>query len=186
VTLLRRGAVLAVGSLTVGVVAAGPAGAATSPRASYAAACRSAGSLVADAGGPGVAWTVAARRALPPTPLPDVLAATRTAVVARVAAVVYQGPQPSTPRRPPGFVGPIPPKRCQVVRLAVTQVLRGSPPRVLLAVKPQAPYLLATSRRLHAGTFLLDGRTPFPTILGNYGPSPYAPAEVTAALGATH
>jgi hypothetical protein len=81
-------------------------------------------------------------------------------------------------------VGPIPPKRCQAVRLEVTQALLGTPPRVLVVVKPPAPYLLARSARPHAGTFLLDGRAPFPAILGNDGPDPYAPADVTAALAA--
>ena len=101
--------------------------------------------------------------------------------MARVVAVVYQGRQPSTPRRPPGFAGPIPPKRWHI-----TRVLSGTPPRILVVVKPQAPYRLAKSRQPHTGTFLLDGRTPFPTILGNYGPDPYSPADVAGALAGTH
>jgi len=106
--------------------------------------------------------------------------------VARVAAVVYQGPQPPRPNRPPGFAGPIPPERCQVVRLVVTRALRGTPARTLVVVKPRAPYVLTPSRRPHTGTFLLDARTPFPVVLGRYGPAPYAPADVAAALGAGH
>jgi len=34
------------------------------------------------------------------------------------------------------------------------------------------------------GTFLLDDSTPYPDILGNYGPNYYAPSDVTAALAA--
>ena len=54
-----------------------------------------------------------------------------------------------------------------------------------MVVKPRAPYRLATSRRPHVGTFLLDGRTPFPTILGNDGPGPCSSGDV-AALAGTH
>jgi hypothetical protein len=184
--LRRGGVVIATGVLAAGVAGAVPAVAATGPQPSYAAACQAAGVLVASPGATGAVVPVAARSALPPTPLPVVLGAAKTAVVARVAAVVYQGRQPKTPRRPPGFVGPIPPQRCQVVRLEITQALEGTPPRLLVVVKPQAPYLLAKSRKPHAGTFLLDDRTPFPTVLGNYGPDPYAPADVAAALAAAH
>ncbi len=184
-TLRRGGAVLATGLLATGLLGAVPAGAATGPQRSYAAACQAAGVLIASPGAT-AAVPVAARSALPPTPLPDVLAATKTAVVARVAAVVYQGRSPKTPRRPPGFAGPIPPARCQVVRLEIARALEGTPPRALVVVKPQAPYLLAKSPKPHAGTFLLDGRTPFPSILGNYGPAPYSPADVAAALAAGH
>ena len=160
------------------LLVAAPAGAVS--RAPYAAACRAAPTLTA------VPWpVVVAPAALPPTPLTDVLPDTQTAVVARVTAVLYQGPRPATPRRPSGFVGPIPPVRCQVVRLAVTRTLKGMPPATLVVVKPTAPYTLAVSRRVQAGTFLLDGAAPFPTILGNYGPSPYDPAAVTAALASS-
>jgi hypothetical protein len=185
--LRRGGAVIATGLLTAGLAGAGPALGATGPQQSYAAACRAAGALVAATGGASEVVPVAVRGALPPTPLPVVVSLASYAVVARVAAVVYQGPKPSAPRRPPGFVGPIPPARCQVVRLEVTQVLgRVTPPSVLVVVKPRAPYLLTKSRQPHAGTFLLDSRMPFPRILGNYGPDPYAPADVVAALAAGH
>ncbi len=184
-TLRRGGAVLATGLLAASLAGAVPAVAATGPQRSYAAACRAAGVLIASPGTP-AAVPVAARSALPPTPLPVVLAAAKTAVAARVAAVVYQGRPPKTPRRPPGFAGPIPPERCQVVRLEIAQALEGTPPRVLVVVKPQAPYLLAKSSKPHPGTFLLDGGSPFPSILGNYGPDPYSPADVAAALAARH
>jgi hypothetical protein len=184
VTALRASAVLVTVLAAAALAGPSPALGATGPQGSYATACRAAGSVVAATRGVPAVVPVAAHAALPPTPLPDVLAATRTAVVARVAAVLYQGRPPKTPRRPPGFVGPIPPKRCQVIRLVITQVLRGRPPNVLVAVKPLAPYLLTASRRPHAGTFLLDGGQPFPTILGNDGPDPYPPTEVAAAIGA--
>ena len=186
-TLRRAGAVLATGLLIAGLAGVGPALGATGPQQSYAAACRAVGVRAAATGGASEVVPVAARGALPPTPLPIVISLASYAVVARVAAVVYQGPKPSTPRRPSGFVGPIPPARCQVVRLQVTQVLgRVAPPSVLVVVKPRAPYLLTESRQPHAGTVLLDSRLPFPRILGNYGPDPYPPADVAAALAASH
>ncbi len=182
-TTARRASVVLVTGLLVAALSAEAAGArGASATASYADACRSAGTLVAATVGGPTAVPIAARTALPPTPLPTVLGAAKTAVVARVTAVLYQGPKPSPPRHPP-LAGPIPPSRCQVVRLAVTQVLKGAPPGVLVVVKPRAPYSLTRSRRPHVGTFLLDSGTPFPTILGNYGPDPYAPADVSAALG---
>jgi hypothetical protein len=179
---LRRAGVAIAAGLALVVAGAGAAGGASNGQQRYAAACRAAGTLVAATSRAPAVVPVVARGALPPTPLPVVLGAANTAVVARVVAVLYQGPKPSTPSRPPGFVGPIPPSRCQVVRLAVTQLLRGAPPPVLVVVKPKAPYSLSTSRRPHSGTFLLDGSAPYPSILGNYGPAPYAPADVAAAL----
>ncbi len=125
---------------------------------------------------------VAARSALPPLPIGTVLPDARLAVVARVDAVLYQGRKPPSPKRPPGFVGPIPPEGCQVVRLVVQQALLGSTPTRLVVVKPEAPYRLSATGRVHPGTFLLDGATPYPGILGNYGPDPYPPSEVAAAL----
>jgi hypothetical protein len=164
----RRQVALAVAS-TIPFLVAAPAGARTGPN-SYARACRQAGRVVA------------ARTALPPLPLSTLIPNTRVAVVARVDAVLYQGRTPPIPKRPPGFVGPIPGDGCQVVRLAVQQTLTGMPPSRLIVVKPEAPYRLRASRRVHGGTFLLDGATPYPGILGNYGPDPYPPSAVVAAL----
>jgi hypothetical protein len=174
----RRLVALGGAVLTV-VVLAGPARAAS--RGPYAAACRAAPTVTA------VHRPLADARpaALPPTPLPEVLASARTAVVARVTAVLYRGPQPGAPHRPANFVGPIPPTRCQVVRLAVVRTLEGAPGTTLVVVKPEAPYTLAASRRVQAGTFLLDGATPYPTILGNYGPASYDPAAVATALASS-
>ncbi len=166
--MIWRAAIVAAG-LTLLLVAAIPAGARVAPNR-YASACRQAGRVVA------------ARSALPPLPLDAVLPNAHLAVVARVDAVLYQGGNPPSPKRPPGFVGPIPPEGCQVVRLVVRQALLGSPPSKLVVVKPEAPYRLSASRRVHAGTFLLDDATPYPGILGNYGPDPYPAAEVAAAL----
>ena len=42
----------------------------------------------------------------------------------------------------------------------------------------------AASLPVHDGTFLLDGTTPYPTILGNSGPASYPPADMDAALAA--
>ena len=171
--------VLAVAVLAVPALAATSAGAASTPRGTYAAACRRA------ADGPTLAAVpVSTRSALPPLPLPIVLRATRTAVVARVVAVLYQGPRPRWCTTAPGFAGPIPPSRCQVVRLRVAQTLLGTPPTPLVVLKPLAPYQLQVSRGVQAGTFLLDDSTPYPEVLGTYGPSTYAPSAVRAALAA--
>jgi hypothetical protein len=166
---IPRVAVVAAG-LILPVVAASPAGARPTPK--YAAACRQTARVVAD------------RSALPPLPLNTVLPHAHFAVVARVAAVLYQERKPPSPKRPPGFAGPIPAEACQVVRLAVQRALLGNPPATVIVVKPEAPYRLSTSRRVHAGTFLLDTATPYPGILGNYGPDPYAPSDVAAAIAA--
>ncbi len=167
-------------------VTAAPAGAATTPRAGYEAACRRAGTVTADQPGPPApVVAVSAPAALPPLPLPIVLRSTRLAVVARVVAVLYQGRPPRAPHHPPGFVGPIPPARCQVLRLQVVQTVLGTPTASLVVVKPLAPYLLQPSRRVQPGTFLLDDAVPYPTVLGLYGPSSYAPSAVRATLAAT-
>jgi hypothetical protein len=126
---------------------------------------------------------VASPSALAPTPLTSLLPGA-TAFTARVLTVLYQGPKPSAPPRPAGFVGPIPPQRCPVVRLAVVRVIDGTPPPQLVVVKPRAPYALRASRTTHAGTFLIDHATPYPTILGNYGPDPYDPNVVSSATAA--
>ncbi|HEY6319608.1 MAG TPA: hypothetical protein VI462_17180 [Acidimicrobiia bacterium] len=169
----RRLVALGGAVLTV-VMLAGPARAAS--QAPDAAPCRAAPTVTA-AHRP---LTDARPAVLPPTP--DVLASARTAGVARVTAVLYRGPRPAAPHRPANFVGPVPPLRCQVVRLAVVRTLEGAPGTTLVVVKPEAPYTLAASRRVQAGTFLLDGATPYPTILGNYGPASYDPAAVATAL----
>jgi hypothetical protein len=160
--------VVVTAGLILPLVVARPAGAHPAP--SYAPACRQAARVMAD------------RSALAPLPLNTVLPHAQLAAVARVDAVLYQGRKPPSPKRPPGFVGPIPPEGCQVVRLAIQRALLGSPPATVIVVKPEAPYRLSTSRRVHPGTFLLDDSTPYPGILGNYGPDPYSPQEVAAAL----
>ena len=160
--------VVVTAGLILPLVAASPAGARPAPN--YAPACRQVARVVAD------------RSALAPLPLNTVLPHAQLAVVARIDAVLYQGRKPPSPQRPPGFVGPIPLEGCQVVRLAIQRALLGSPPATVIVVKPEAPYRLSTSRRVHAGTFLLDGAAPYPGILGNYGPDPYAPSDVAAAL----
>jgi hypothetical protein len=166
------------------LVGATPVGAASTPRAAYAAACRRAATVTADRRSTPAVVPVSVCRALAPTPLPIVLPDARAAVVARVVAVLYQGRRLPTPHHPAGFAGPIPPARCQVVRLQVVRALLGTPPSRIVVVKPVAPYLLAPSRGVQPGTFLLDDSTPYPDILGNYGPNYYAPSDVTAALAA--
>jgi hypothetical protein len=111
------------------LVAAMPAEARTPPNP-YATACRDAGRVVAF------------RAALPPPPLTTVLPHADVAAVARVDAVLDQGRTPPAPKRLRGLVGPIPPEGCPVVRLAIAQTLKGSPPTPLVVVKPEAPYRL--------------------------------------------
>ncbi len=177
---LRLTAGLAVG---VGLWAA-PASGASTPTGGYARVCRAAAQVTSTRSTPGVV-AVDAPRALPPTPLTSLAGGVRVAVTAHVVAVLYQDPRPSVPRRPANFVGPIPPQRCQVVRLAVVRTLAGTPPVPLVVVKPRAPYTLRGSRSTHPGTFLLDDAAPYPTILGNYGPDPYDPGTVAAVLHPT-
>jgi hypothetical protein len=170
------------GVALLGGLLAAPASAAQTPGNPYAQACRAAAQVVTNRPAPG-AVAVAAPSALPPTPLTSLIPGA-TPFTARVVAVLYQGPKPSVPRHPAGFGGPIPPQRCQVVRLNVVRVIAGTPPPQLIVVKPRAPYALRASRSTHAGTFLLDHATPYPTILGNYGPDPYDPNAVASAVAA--
>ena len=130
-----------------------------------------------------VAAAVASFRsaALPPEPVEELLPKARFVVEARVARVLYQGEKPE--RTSNGDVaGPLPPDRCQVVRLDVTRVITGDDPgSSVTVVKPLAPYLLEAGQDTTDGAFIVRGGDPFPIILGRYGPYPVA--EVQAALG---
>lgn len=119
--------------------------------------------------------------ALPPEPVEELLPKARFVVQAQVARVLYQGEKPE--RDSNGSVaGPLPPERCQVVRLDVTRVLSGVDPGTsVTVVKPLAPYLLQAGQDTADLAFIVRGGDPFPIILGRYGPYPLA--EVEAALG---
>jgi hypothetical protein len=121
------------------------------------------------------------RAALPPEPVEELLPKARFVVQARVARVLYQGEKPE--RDSNGNVaGPLPPERCQVVQLDVTQVVTGvDPGSSVTVVKPLAPYLLEAGRDTNDVAFIVRGGDPFPIILGRYGPYPMA--DVQAALG---
>ena len=119
--------------------------------------------------------------ALLPEPVEELLPKARFVVEARVARVLYQGEKPE--RTSNGeVVGPLPPERCQVVRLDVTRVIAGDDPgSPVTVVKPLAPYLLEAGQDTTDRAFIVRGGDPFPIILGRYGPYPLA--EVQAAMG---
>jgi hypothetical protein len=120
--------------------------------------------------------------ALPPEPVEELLPQARYVVEANVARVLYQGEKPvqSTHRN---VAGPLPPDRCQVVRLEVTGVVTGDDPgSSVTVVKPLAPYLLEAGQNTTDVAFIVRAGDPFPIILGRYGPYPMS--EVQAALGA--
>jgi hypothetical protein len=119
--------------------------------------------------------------ALPPEPVEELLPEARFVVQAQVARVLYQGEKPE--RASNGDVaGPLPPERCQVVRLDVTRVLSGvDPGSTVTVVKPLAPYHLQAGQDTNDVAFIVRGGDPFPIILGRYGPYPLT--EVQAALG---
>jgi hypothetical protein len=119
--------------------------------------------------------------ALPPEPVGELLPKARFIVTANVARVLYQGSRPPRPRAKKDLAGPIPPERCQVVRLDVTGVVGGEDPgSSLTVVKPLAPYLLETGQPTSGEVFLVEAGDPYPIILGRYGPYPIG--EVQAAL----
>jgi hypothetical protein len=120
--------------------------------------------------------------ALPPEPVEDLLPKAKYVLEASVARVLYQGDKPDRGGRK-NVAGPIPPERCQVVRLDVTRMIAGADPGTsITVVKPLAPYVLKAGQSTSGTAFLVEGGDPYPIILGRYGryPSP----DVEAALGA--
>jgi hypothetical protein len=118
--------------------------------------------------------------ALPPEPVEELLPKAKFVVEARVARVLYQGDTPDR-ESDENLAGPIPPARCQVVQLDVTQELAGNAPgSSVTVVKPLAPYVLKPGQRTDGVAFLVEGADPFPIILGRYGPYPLN--DVDAAL----
>ena len=119
--------------------------------------------------------------ALPPEPVEDLLPKAKYVVEANVARVLYQGDKPDRGGRK-NVAGPIPPERCQVVRLDVTRMIAGADPGTsITVVKPLAPYLLKAGQSTNGTSFLVQGGDPYPIILGRYGP--YPSSDVEAALG---
>jgi hypothetical protein len=120
-------------------------------------------------------------KALPPEPVEELLPQARFVVQANVARVLYQGEKPDRDTHE-NVAGPIPPERCQVVQLDVTNVITGvDPGSSVTVVKPLAPYLLKAGQATSDVAFVVEGGDPFPIILGRYGPYPVT--EVQAALG---
>lgn len=119
--------------------------------------------------------------ALPPEPVSELLPKARFVVAADIGRVVYEGSRPSRSHAKKNLPGPIPPERCQVVRLDITGVVSGEDPgSSLTVVKPLAPYLLKTGQSTAGKAFLVEAGDPYPIILGRYGPYPID--EVQAAL----
>jgi hypothetical protein len=130
---------------------------------------------------PNFALAVYRPTALPPEPVGELLPQARFVVEAQVARVLYQGDKPEQHSRR-NVAGPLPPERCQVVRLEVTRVIAGDDPgSSVTVVKPLAPYLLEAGQNTADVAFLVRAGDPFPIILGRYGPYPLA--DVQAALG---
>lgn len=138
-----------------------------------AVACRDAPEVALGAG-PG--------RALPPTPIEEVIADTDLAVVGKVVEVLYTGPTPDHDQDD-DVAGPIPPDACQVVAIEVTEVVRGAVAvgDTISVLKPRAPYRVAVG---DAELWLARDADPYPVLLGNYGPGGYDRSEVVELLGA--
>jgi hypothetical protein len=130
---------------------------------------------------PNFALAASRPAALPPEPVGELLPQARFVVEAGVARVLYQGEKPEQDTHR-DVVGPLPPRRCQVVELEVTRVISGDDPgSSVTVVKPLAPYLLKEGQNTADLAFLVRAGDPFPIILGRYGPYPVA--EVEAAVG---
>lgn len=118
--------------------------------------------------------------ALPPEPVEDLLPKAWFVVEAQVARVLYQGEKPEHDTRR-GVAGPLPPDRCQIVQLEVTNLVIGEDPgSSVTVVKPLAPYLLRDGQNTTDLAFVVQAGDPFPIILGRYGPYPLS--DVQAAL----
>ena len=127
------------------------------------------------------ALTASRPTALPPEPVEELLPKAKYVLEASVARVLYQGDKPDRGGRK-NLAGPIPPERCQVVRLDVTRMIAGADPGTsITVVKPLAPYLLKAGQSTSGTSFLVEGGDPYPIILGRYGP--YPSQDVEAALG---
>ena len=121
--------------------------------------------------------------ALPPEPVEELLPKAKFVIEASVARVLYQGEKPERDTEK-NVAGPIPPERCQVVRLDVTRMIAGADPGTsITVVKPLAPYLLKAGQSTSATSFLVEGGDPFPIILGRYGPYPSPAVEAALGLG---
>jgi hypothetical protein len=144
------------------------------------AACKNAPDFAL--GSPSQAALVVSRpSALPPEPVAELLPKAKYVIEASVARVLYQGGKPAGGRRA-HVAGPLPPERCQIVRLNVTRQLGGADPGTsITVVKPLAPYLLKAGQSTSGTAYLIEGGDPFPIILGRYGP--YPTPDVEAALG---
>jgi len=130
---------------------------------------------------PNLARAAVRPAALPPEPVGELLPHARFVVQAQVARVLYEGEKPEQDTHR-DLAGPLPPDRCQVVRLNVTRVLGGEDPgSAVTVVKPLAPYLLKAGQNTTEVAFVVRAGDPFPIILGRYGPYPIA--DVQAALG---
>jgi hypothetical protein len=145
------------------------------------AACKSAPDFSLGPLGDAPAPVVYRPAAPPPEPVGELLPKARFVVAADVGRVVYQGSPPSRAHTKKNLAGPIPPERCQVVRLDITGVVSGDDPgSSLTVVKPLAPYLLREGESTAGKVFLMEAGDPYPIILGRYGPYPIG--EVQAAL----
>ena len=130
---------------------------------------------------PNFALTAYRPTALPPEPVEELLPQARFVVLANVGRVLYQGDKPERDTHR-NVAGPLPPERCQVVRLDVTRVYSGDDPgSSVTVVKRLAPYLLEAGQNTSDVAFVVRAGDPFPIILGRYGPYPLT--DVQAALG---
>ena len=119
--------------------------------------------------------------ALPPEPLPDLLAKAEIVIIAEVVAIVATGPKPPPPEHAAelkkGATSVGYKASAQTVKLKITRVLKGKASGELTVEKPEAPYTL------HPGDkgpfFLAKG-----VILGRYGPDTHTAEKIEKALAA--
>ncbi len=171
----------AVVALSVVLVACGDDGGGSEPESTEARACADAPQFALGVP-PG---SSASAFALPPEPIEDLVPDAQTIVTGEITEVLYDGTPPPTEATDEPITGPIPPDKCQVVRLVVDDVLLGDAASgdELVLVKPEAPYVLESGDTEDGRPYLLNGATPYPVILGRYGPGNYSLDEVEQALG---
>ena len=118
--------------------------------------------------------------AIPPEPLPELLAAADAVVVAEVTELLGLGKKPPPPpgaaKLRPGATDVGYKEATQKLRLKIVRVLHGKVSGDSIVVdKPEAPYALRPGDK--GPFFLKDG-----AIIGRYGPDTHSLKRIEAAL----
>lgn len=114
--------------------------------------------------------------ALPPEPLPELLARASSVVVGEVIEVIATGPLPKKKlKTKPTDVDVGNKTPTQKVKLKVSRTLKGVSATVVIVDKPQSAYRLLVG---DSGPFFIEKGT----IIGRYGPNTHTLQKIESAL----